>query len=101
MFALLRNIWLAIRVGLSPRERHDVLVCDQISVCVPILRLLCPRSRILFYCHFPDQLLSKRESVLKKLYRVPFDFTEEVTTGMADCTLVNRYGVMGRRRGWV
>ena len=40
MFALLRNIWLAIRVGLSPRERHDVLVCDQISVCVPILRLL-------------------------------------------------------------
>lgn len=101
LFALLRNIWLAIRVGLSPRERHDVLVCDQISVCVPILRLLCPRSRILFYCHFPDQLLSKRESVLKKLYRVPFDLTEEVTTGMADCTLVNRYGVMGRRRGWV
>lgn len=39
---------------------------------------------MLFYCHFPDQLLTQRQSVLKRLYRAPIDWLEERTTGMAD-----------------
>jgi alpha-1,3/alpha-1,6-mannosyltransferase len=42
-----------------------------------------------FYCHFPDQLLTQRQSVLKALYRKPIDWFEEKTTGMADTVLVN------------
>lgn len=68
-------------------SKCDVLFVDQISACIPILKL--SPSRIIFYCHFPDMLLTQRKSVWKKLYRAPIDYVEEKTTGMADCILVN------------
>lgn len=54
---------------------------------MPILRL--SGAKILFYCHFPDLLLSQRSSLLKRLYRFPLDKLEEFTTGMAHLVLVN------------
>jgi alpha-1,3/alpha-1,6-mannosyltransferase len=54
-----------------------------------VLKLLKPGTKVLFYCHFPDQLLSERNSLAKSLYRAPFDWVEETTTGMADGILVN------------
>ncbi|NXY92203.1 ALG2 mannosyltransferase, partial [Alcedo cyanopectus] len=60
-----------------------------VSACIPILRLARTRKKVLFYCHFPDQLLTKRESLLKRIYRLPLDWLEEYTTGMADCIVVN------------
>ena len=39
--------------------------------------------------HYPDQLLAPRASALRALYRAPFDFLEQVTTGLADGVLVN------------
>ncbi|XP_059172301.1 alpha-1,3/1,6-mannosyltransferase ALG2-like [Physella acuta] len=68
-------------------SKCDVLFVDQISACIPILKL--SSSRIIFYCHFPDMLLTQRKGVWKKLYRAPIDYVEEKTTGMADCILVN------------
>lgn len=65
----------------------DVIICDQISACIPVLKLT--RSKILFYCHFPDMLLTERKSFLKKVYRWPIDKLEEKTTGMAHKVLVN------------
>lgn len=56
----------------------------QVSACIPVLRLSRHRKKVLFYCHFPDQLLTQRKSILKKLYRAPIDWVEERTTGMAD-----------------
>lgn len=56
----------------------------QVSACIPVLRLSRHRKKVLFYCHFPDQLLTQRKSMLKKLYRAPIDWLEERTTGMAD-----------------
>lgn len=115
LFSHLRNVALALMVGLFG-PRCDVYVCDQVrpdrggwavpvrtaaradsggraawqvSSCIPVLRLLCPRSRVIFYCHFPDQLLARHDTLLKRLYRLPFDVLEEVTTGMADEILVN------------
>lgn len=55
-----------------------------------MLRLSRRRKKVLFYCHFPDQLLTQRQSVLKRLYRAPLDWLEERTTGMAD--MVRRDG---------
>lgn len=72
--------------------------CRCVSYLLPLSRslplLLFPNSRclshqVLFYCHFPDSLLSARTSALKRLYRLPFDWLEEVTTGAADRILVN------------
>lgn len=68
-------------------ETADVFIVDQLSVSIPILRFT--NARILFYCHYPDKLLSKRTSLLKRIYRVPVDFIEELTTKMADDIVVN------------
>lgn len=64
--------------------KNEALVLLQVSACIPILRLSRRRKKVLFYCHFPDQLLTQRKSALKKLYRAPIDWVEERTTGMAD-----------------
>ncbi|TYK16295.1 alpha-1,3/1,6-mannosyltransferase ALG2 [Cucumis melo var. makuwa] len=66
----------------------DVVLADQVSVVVPILKLK-RSSKVVFYCHFPDLLLAKHTTILRRLYRKPIDLIEELTTGMADLILVN------------
>ncbi|TPX32275.1 hypothetical protein SmJEL517_g04596 [Synchytrium microbalum] len=86
VFAMIRSLYLAmIMVLLQPR--YDVIFVDQVSASIPILRLT--GSKILFYCHFPDKLLSTRESLVKRIYRAPVDYAEELTTKMSDEILVN------------
>ena len=90
LWAYIRMVYVAIFVlsyNLFSPKRFDVIICDQISACIPILKLT--RAKVLFYCHFPDQLLTERKNILKKLYRCPLDKLEEVTTGMANRVLVN------------
>lgn len=89
--AYIRIIFAAIYVSLylSRIENIDLIFCDQISVGIPILKLSKCKPKILFYCHFPDQLLSKPEGLLKKIYRMPLNYIEEVTTGQSDQVLVN------------
>lgn len=89
--AYIRMIYAALYVTLVFAKQHfnpDVIFCDQISACVPFLRM-SGSARIVFYCHFPDQLLTQRRSLLKSIYRKPIDWFEEKTTGMADVVLVN------------
>ena len=61
--------------------------------------------RVVFYCHFPDKLLAdgeyldndgrqelgftRRRGFLKRIYRFPMDYWEEVTTSQADLLLAN------------
>lgn len=59
------------------------------SACIPVLRWFKSSARVLFYCHFPDKLLTSRENWLKATYRYPLDWLEEKTTGMAHVILVN------------
>ncbi|KAG1674119.1 hypothetical protein FOA52_015748 [Chlamydomonas sp. UWO 241] len=76
-----------IEAGCQPF--YDVVIADQVSAVVPFIRFLT-HSKMLFYCHFPDLLLStKRESLVKRLYRVPLDTIEQATTGMSHLVLVN------------
>lgn len=83
----IRVIYLAIYILLYYRHKYDVIISDIISVNIPILRLAT--RKVLFYCHFPDQLLTDRKSKLKKLYRKPLDKLEEWTIGRADVVFVN------------
>ncbi|XP_051576718.1 alpha-1,3/1,6-mannosyltransferase ALG2 [Myxocyprinus asiaticus] len=87
--AYLRMIYVTMYLLFFSGEEFDVVFCDQVSACIPFLRLARHRKKVLFYCHFPDQLLTQRNSALKRLYRAPIDWFEELSTGMADCILVN------------
>lgn len=113
IFAILRqlHLTLALWLSLSPLvpialkpipdlKPFDVFFVDQLSVCVPLLRWVL-QTRVVFYCHFPDKLLSggwdlttagskdgptKKEAGglrdrLKGLYRLPVDLLEEFSTG--------------------
>lgn len=85
----LAAIYLAMRVWSGNIPDYDVVIVDQVAAVVPLLKLLLPGMRVLFYCHFPDLLLSQRGSFIKSLYRMPLDYLEEVATGSADLILVN------------
>eukprot|EP00889_Picochlorum_renovo_P000310 jgi/Picre1/27340/NNA_000309.t1 len=67
---------------------YDVVIVDQVSVAVIVLRMFMS-SKIVFYCHFPDLLLSKPASALHRAYRAPLNALEEWSTGLAHRTLVN------------
>ncbi|KAG8413472.1 Alpha-1,3-mannosyltransferase-like protein [Metarhizium acridum] len=91
--AILRHIHLLLTIhltgelaALSPRA----FIVDQLSAGLPLMRLLAPDVPILFYCHFPDLLLAQgRQSIIKRLYRVPFDRLEEWSMGFAHAVAVN------------
>ncbi|GLC39055.1 hypothetical protein PLESTB_001288500 [Pleodorina starrii] len=92
--AYVRCVLVAIHIAwrcflAGTKGSYDIIIADQVSVVVPVVKMLMPRTKVLFYCHFPDLLLTKRESALKKLYRAPLDYLEEITTGAADLILVN------------
>ncbi|KAK9831856.1 hypothetical protein WJX81_002186 [Elliptochloris bilobata] len=89
--AYVRCILIAIYVAWGAwrrRRQYDVIFVDQVSAVIPVLHLLT-RSKVLFYCHFPDLLLVQRRSRLRSLYRAPLNRIEEVSTGCADRLLVN------------
>jgi len=85
--AITRMAYLGCRLAMR-RERFDVIFCDLVSHVVPVLRLLT-NARIIFYCHFPDQLLTPPRTSWYQWYRTPIDRLEEFTTGMAHRVLVN------------
>lgn len=78
----------------------DIFIVDQLPACVPILKTFGqPRKsrtqRILFYCHFPDQLLARRNEggsllrLAKLLYRFPFDWFEGWAMSASDRVVAN------------
>lgn len=68
---------------------YDIILVDQISSTIPLLKY--SGAKVVFYCHYPDMLLSGRKGLIKRLYRMPLDFLEELTTGLADTVLVNSH----------
>lgn len=87
IFALLRNLWLCIRCAML--SDADIFIVDQISAWVPILKLMKPKAKVIFYCHFPDLLLAPRNTTIRKLYRLPFDYIERRGIRKSDLILVN------------
>jgi alpha-1,3/alpha-1,6-mannosyltransferase len=84
-------------------EPFDVIVVDQLSTAVPFLRWF-GFNRVVFYCHFPDQLLApgatfvpdprgprgfSLKGEIAAFYRIPIDTVETMTTGESDKILVN------------
>nr|CAB3221207.1 alpha-1,3/1,6-mannosyltransferase ALG2-like [Phallusia mammillata] len=86
--AYFKMIYISFYLILISALKPDVIFCDQISACIPFLKFFT-KAKIVFYCHFPDQLLTKRTSLIKSLYRMPIDWLEEKSTGMSDMLFVN------------
>ncbi|KAF8626210.1 hypothetical protein AX15_004900 [Amanita polypyramis BW_CC] len=98
VFAHARQLHLSLHLLAPWGPTYDVFFVDQLSTCVPLLRLFA-RTRVVFYCHFPDKLLAsgafvdgkpnRPPGLLKRVYRYPMDWLEEVTTRQADAILAN------------
>ncbi len=71
--------------------RPDIVVTDQVSSCNLVVRLFrLAKSKLVFYCHYPDVLLcTDRASLWKRIYRGPFDWLERVSTDACDVLIVN------------
>lgn len=120
LMAVLRQLHLTLSVlaemGRTEKKsktlfEDDVFIVDQVPACVPALKILglrlggrCGNSRrrhgrnkqrILFYCHFPDQLLARRNEgsaltrLLKGVYRYPFDWFEGWAMSASDKVVAN------------
>jgi alpha-1,3/alpha-1,6-mannosyltransferase len=91
--AILRQVHLILHIALFSQELPKLapssFFVDQLSAGIPLLRLLQPHPRVIFYCHFPDKLLAKKGGLLKSLYRRPFDWLESWSTGCSDTIVVN------------
>lgn len=85
----LRMIYAALYLTFFTSINPDLIFVDQISACIPILNWM--KCKIIFYCHYPDQLLTAHDNTLKHYYRLPLDWLEEKTTMCADLILVNSY----------
>ncbi|KAJ7043331.1 mannosyltransferase [Mycena alexandri] len=99
LFAHLKQLHLTLHLLWPWAPKYDVYFVDQLSTCVPFLRSI-GGTRVVFYGHFPDKLLANGEFVegnlkktqvglLKRIYRFPMDWLEEVTTRQADVILTN------------
>jgi alpha-1,3/alpha-1,6-mannosyltransferase len=91
--AILRQVHLILQITIFSDELRRLtptaFFVDQLSAGIPLLRLVQPRPRVIFYCHFPDKLLATKGGLLKTLYRGPFDWLESWSTGCSDTIVVN------------
>jgi alpha-1,3/alpha-1,6-mannosyltransferase len=67
---------------------YDAIFCDGVAQVIPLLRLLA-RAPVLFYCHFPDLLLTPLRGRMYRWYRLPLDRWEEWGMERAGRVLVN------------
>ncbi|KAI0344995.1 glycosyltransferase family 4 protein, partial [Trametopsis cervina] len=98
LLANARQLHLVAHVLRLAAPKYDVFFVDQLSTCVPLLRTL-GKTRVVFYCHFPDKLLAdgayvegqvrRSTGLLKRIYRYPMDKLEEITTRQSDVILAN------------
>lgn len=73
------------------RTRFDVAVCDLVPHAIPLVRCLTGLP-VVYYCHFPDVLLTRRRrSAAYRCYRRPLDGLEARGLAAADGILANSH----------
>ena len=87
LLAYIRCILCTIWLILNQRKEYEVVVADQVSVVLPILRLFGIKT--IFYCHYPDKLLAGKRNWAKKIYRYLIDLVEEISLLCAHKIYVN------------
>lgn len=101
-----RQLHLTTHLLRPSAPRYDVYFVDQLSTCIPFLRAF-GRTRVVFYCHFPDKLLAdgayvqgegihRKGGLLKRLYRLPMDWLEEITTREFFSSKIHSFALLSR-----
>lgn len=94
LFNRWRVICSILRMAAALREMKrrghapDLIFCDLVPHVIPWIRRRT-RARVLYYCHYPDRLLTPHRRFPYRLYRLPFDELERAGTARADAILVN------------
>ncbi|CDW55539.1 adh short and Glycos transf 1 and Glyco trans 4 4 domain containing protein [Trichuris trichiura] len=88
--AYVRMVWMSLIVSAFYSSSFQLIFVDQISVAMPVVRCFT-KAKIVFYCHFPDMLLTTRRSLIKSLYRIPIDFVEDWSMSKADYVFFNSH----------
>lgn len=89
-----RVLWVATALA-HARESYDVVVADLVPWALPLLRALrrtavpARRPRLVYYCHYPDQLLAPPRRGPYAAYRAPLDRLEVPGMRAADLVLAN------------
>ena len=87
LLAYIRSILCVIWLIVHHCRTFEVVVADQVSVVLPLLRLFGIKT--IFYCHYPDKLLSGHRNFIKKIYRFFIDLIEELSLLSAHKIYVN------------
>ena len=85
--AIARMLALGAAAGRQPGPL-DAVFCDTVANVIPLLRHRL-RAPIVFYCHFPDRLLTPARRGWYRWYRIPLDRWEAAGLRRADRVLVN------------
>jgi alpha-1,3/alpha-1,6-mannosyltransferase len=70
------------------RNDFDLIFCDLIAHSIPALRAALQKP-VVFFCHFPDLLLTPPSGALYRAYRIPIDLLEARGMRAADAILAN------------
>ncbi|KAG1854809.1 mannosyltransferase [Suillus subalutaceus] len=89
IFAHARQLHLTIHLMCTSARQYDVLFVDQLSTCIPFLRMFCGKRVLLANGAYVEDQRGKNVSILKYIYRFPMDWLEEATTTQADLILAN------------
>ena len=94
--AIARLCWLAGTLA-AGGDRFDVIVSDIAPYALPLLRATrafdrrARRPRLVYYCHYPDQLLAPARAGWYRAYRAPLDRLEGPAMRAADLVLANSH----------
>lgn len=84
--AIARMAWMSL--GRTRRTKDSITICDLVSHAIPLLKYRSGQ-KVIFYCHYPDQLLTRSRSSVYQIYRIPIDWLEERGLRFADVICVN------------
>ena len=86
--SIARTAFAAMVMGMN--GSFDVVFCDLVPHIIPLVRRIS-KSRIIYYCHYPDKLLTPEGGRWYRFYRTPIDLLEESGLRTADLILVNSF----------
>lgn len=77
------------RAIVADGDPPDIVLCDVVPHLIPFVRRRLPRASVVYYCHYPDHLLTGARRGVYRWYRAVFDWLEARGVEQADAVLVN------------
>ncbi|CAJ0947413.1 unnamed protein product, partial [Mesorhabditis belari] len=84
--------WYLAFSNLNP----DLIVIDHSASCVPLIKWRFPQTKVLFYCHFPQQLVTPSRFFLYRWYSRLIGIAEEILFEGTDVVMVNSQFTAGQ-----